>query len=78
MKKQTTNLEKQVLAEDPPRHSSTLVASPEQGGMEVANDNAKASVTDEYPHGARLAAVVLSLMLGMFLIALDNVSPPVS
>ncbi|KAL4990688.1 major facilitator superfamily-domain-containing protein [Aspergillus falconensis] len=28
--------------------------------------------SDSYPHGARLAAIVLSLMLGMFLVALDN------
>lgn len=30
---------------------------------------------DEYPSGLRLAAVIASLMLGMFLVALDNVSP---
>ncbi|KAF2431298.1 hypothetical protein EJ08DRAFT_587576 [Tothia fuscella] len=29
-------------------------------------------VADEYPHGYRLAVIVLSLMLGMFLVALDN------
>lgn len=33
-----------------------------------------ADVDDDYPHGARLAIIVLSLMLGMFLVALDNVS----
>ncbi|CBF80597.1 hypothetical protein AN8459.2 [Aspergillus nidulans FGSC A4] len=31
-----------------------------------------ADVDDDYPHGARLAIIVLSLMLGMFLVALDN------
>jgi hypothetical protein len=29
---------------------------------------------DEYPHGARLAVIVVSLMLSTFLVALDNVS----
>jgi len=28
---------------------------------------------DEYLHGTRLAALTVSLMLGMFLVALDNV-----
>ncbi|KAL3431922.1 major facilitator superfamily-domain-containing protein [Aspergillus tetrazonus] len=31
-----------------------------------------ADLDDDYPHGARLAIIVLSLMLGMFLVALDN------
>ncbi|KAL4750022.1 hypothetical protein BDW72DRAFT_176708 [Aspergillus terricola var. indicus] len=31
-----------------------------------------ADAVDDYPHGARLAIIVLSLMLGMFLVALDN------
>jgi hypothetical protein len=30
--------------------------------------------TEEYPHGARLAIIVISLMLSTFLVALDNVS----
>jgi hypothetical protein len=30
--------------------------------------------TSEYPHGTRLAIIVVSLMLSTFLIALDNVS----
>ncbi|KAL3473407.1 major facilitator superfamily domain-containing protein [Aspergillus californicus] len=29
-------------------------------------------IPDEYPHGARLAAIMLSLMLGMFIVSLDN------
>lgn len=64
------------MSGDPSQPSSTLVLGSESGGIHVANDDAKAHATDEYPHGARLAAVVLSLMLGMFLVALDNVSPP--
>ncbi|KAJ9484589.1 hypothetical protein VN97_g8774 [Penicillium thymicola] len=63
MDKRVLNSEKQA--------SSTLVSGSESGGIHVANDDAKAQ-TDDYPHGARLAAVVLSLMLGMFLVALDN------
>lgn len=30
--------------------------------------------TDDFAHGARLAGTVASLMLGIFLVALDNVS----
>ncbi|CAG8908672.1 unnamed protein product [Penicillium egyptiacum] len=72
MDRQTTDSEKQRAAEDPPRRSCTPMSSSERGGMDVANQDAKARVADEYPHGARLAAVVFSLMLGMFLVALDN------
>ena len=76
MDKQAINSEKQATAEDPPQTSSTLSSGSEPGSIHLANDDAKAHATDDYPHGARLAAVVLSLMLGMFLVALDNVSPP--
>ena len=31
-------------------------------------------VNEEYASGARLAALITSLMFGMFLVALDNVS----
>lgn len=31
---------------------------------------------EDYPTGIRLAAIVISLMLGTFLVALDNVSSP--
>lgn len=30
--------------------------------------------SDDYPHGTRLAIIVLSLMLSTFIVALDNVS----
>ncbi|OGE47443.1 hypothetical protein PENARI_c044G07987 [Penicillium arizonense] len=72
MDKQTIDSEQQVMAEDHPRHSCTLVSSSERGDRDVANYDAKARAADEYPHGARLAAVVFSLMLGVFLVALDN------
>ncbi|KXG50017.1 Major facilitator superfamily domain, general substrate transporter [Penicillium griseofulvum] len=72
MEKQTIDSENQVTAEHPSRRSSTLVSSSDRSDVDLANHDAKAGVTDEYPHGARLAAVMLSLMLGMFLVALDN------
>lgn len=78
MAKLAINSEKQATAEDPPQTSSTLMSGSASGSIHIANDDAKYHATDDYPHGARLAAVVLSLMLGMFLVALDNVSPPVS
>ncbi|KAJ5318489.1 hypothetical protein N7476_004909 [Penicillium atrosanguineum] len=59
--KQTMNSEKQAAAEDSP-----------PGGTVVTIRNENTPADDEYPHGARMAAVVLSLMLGMFLVALDN------
>ncbi|KAJ5836531.1 Major facilitator superfamily domain general substrate transporter [Penicillium robsamsonii] len=71
MERQTIYTEKQATAEDPSRHSSTLVSSSEQSDTDIANYDPKAP-TDEYPHGAYLAAVMFSLMLGMFLVALDN------
>jgi hypothetical protein len=43
--------------------------SPELGDIEI-----EASHTDDYLYGAQLAAIAVSLMLGMFLVALDNVS----
>ncbi|CAI7588105.1 unnamed protein product [Penicillium glandicola] len=72
MNKQTIAPEKQTMAEDPLQCLGILVSTSEQGSMDVANHDAKARATDEYPHGARLAAVIFSLMLGMFLVALDN------
>ncbi|KAJ5144414.1 hypothetical protein N7476_004658 [Penicillium atrosanguineum] len=65
MNKQTMNSEKQAAAEDSP-----------PGGTVVTIRNENTPADDEYPHGARMAAVVLSLMLGMLLVALDNVSSP--
>jgi hypothetical protein len=33
----------------------------------------RGDTTEEYTHGTRLVALTASLMLGMFLVALDNV-----
>jgi hypothetical protein len=38
--------------------------------VEIPNES-----ESEYPHGIRLAIIVVSLMLSTFLVALDNVSP---
>ncbi|KAJ5958635.1 Major facilitator superfamily domain general substrate transporter [Penicillium vulpinum] len=72
MDKQVMHSEKQATVEQPSRPSSTRVSGSDEGGMHVTDHDAKAHTTDEYPHGARLAAVLCSLMLGMFLVALDN------
>jgi hypothetical protein len=45
----------------------------EPGDTEVKGSEEIAPGAAEYPHGTRLAAIVVSLMLGMFLVALDNV-----
>lgn len=52
----------------PPPSSTTELAH------EVGNTDGTEGSIDPYPHGARLAAIILSLMLGMFLVSLDNVS----
>ena len=52
-----------------------MVSMSQQNDADITSQDAMTSATEEYPHGARLAAIVLSLMLAMFLIALDNVSP---
>jgi hypothetical protein len=64
---QQTDSDMQPTARDSSERSSQMLESKE-GAIEVD------PVEDEYPHGARLAVIVLSLMLGMFLVALDNVS----
>lgn len=42
--------------------------------VEVVKPEEDAPVLDEYLHGTRLVALTVSLLLGMFLVALDNVS----
>jgi hypothetical protein len=42
--------------------------------VEVVKPEEDATILDdEYLHGSRLTALTVSLMLGMFLVALDNV-----
>ena len=66
--------EKQTTTEDSPQISSTTATTSGPGATKDGNTEARIPVTEEYPHGSRLAAIVISLMLGMFLVALDNVS----
>ena len=51
-------------------------SSPKQIPLIDANQETdeKDDAPDEYPHGPRLAALIVSLLLSMFLVALDNVS----
>jgi hypothetical protein len=44
--------------------------------VDLPNDAPDQPTTnDQFTHGARLVALTTSLMLGMFLVALDNVCP---
>lgn len=45
----------------------------EKAGEHGAHDRESAGASTEYPHGKRLAIIVVSLMLSTFLVALDNV-----
>jgi len=68
--------EKQLDTEDSSQRSATMAATSEQkeNAIDTGEVDAKHPVAAIYPHGARLTAIVISLMLGMFLVALDNVS----
>lgn len=68
MEPMSIKTEKQQPYEGSPPPSSATELPREVGNV----DSAKA-IADPYPHGARLAVIVLSLMLGMFLVSLDNV-----
>ena len=72
METQAMRTEKQQHPEGfQPRPSAT--AGTTEPTVYAGNTEATEAVADGYPHGARLAAIVLSLMLGMFLVSLDNV-----
>jgi hypothetical protein len=68
--------EMQPAAQDSSRSLHTLdeTLEPKLSSPEFANMEAETLEQEEYLHGAQLAALVVSLMLGMFLVALDNVS----
>jgi hypothetical protein len=58
-----------------PHSSDIAVNSKEEQDPSTANTGEEnAEPTDDYTHGAGLTSIVLSLMLCMFLISLDNVS----
>jgi hypothetical protein len=45
-----------------------------EGSVDIVKPEEDAHIPeDEYLHGTRLTALTVSLMLGMFLVALDNV-----
>jgi MFS transporter, DHA2 family, glioxin efflux transporter len=46
----------------------------EEDNVDLKIAEASIAISDDYPHGFRLTAIVISLMLGTFLVALDNVS----
>ncbi|RAK72327.1 MDR family MFS transporter [Aspergillus fijiensis CBS 313.89] len=65
--------EKPTGTQDSPPGSNTTVASlSTPSATKLQAIDAQAPVNDGYPHGTRLAAIVLSLLLVMFLVSLDN------
>jgi hypothetical protein len=44
--------------------------------VEIVKPEEDTSVLDEYLHGSHLILLTVSLLLGMFLVALDNVRLP--
>ena len=48
-------------------------SSNEADPADLANNKEEVAPDDKYAHGARLTAIIVSLLLGMFLVALDNV-----
>lgn len=66
--------EKPTATDGSPAPSSALGETLSTGAIKQESDEATESMTETYPHGARLTAIASSLMLGMFLVALDNVS----
>ena len=68
-----TGFEKQ-LHTDQSRQSSTIKIATESDKAVPDNSDPITTAEDEFPHGARFVAIVVSLLLGMFLVSLDNVS----
>jgi len=48
-------------------------SSNEADPSHLVNDKEEITTNVKYAHGTRLAAIVVSLLLGIFLVALDNV-----
>lgn len=65
--------EKQLTAENSRQNSVTMTAMSDADAKAESSETTT-PVADGYPHGTRLAAIAISLMLSMFLVALDNVS----
>ncbi|KAK3064268.1 hypothetical protein LTS18_008731 [Coniosporium uncinatum] len=66
--------QQQLDAEDSSQRSSSTVANAKskEDTADVENTEMDSHGADDYPHGARLTAIVISLLLSMFLVALDN------
>ncbi|KAL3440598.1 major facilitator superfamily-domain-containing protein [Aspergillus insuetus] len=64
--------EKAPVAADTTPAASTGAAISESDETEIGKAEATTPPADEYIHGFRLAVLAASLMLGMFLVALDN------
>ena len=48
-------------------------ASKNADPINPVDDKEQVTPNDEYAHGTRLTAIIVSLLLGLFLVALDNV-----
>jgi hypothetical protein len=57
----------------PSNMTGITTSSNEADPTDHVNDKEEIATNDKYAHGTRLAAIVVSLLLGMFLVALDNV-----
>lgn len=75
MATQQVESEKQSSDIPQPLSKTAAISEPGRAASEVDNAKDETAITDDYAHGPRLAALVISLMLGMFLVALDNVGP---
>jgi hypothetical protein len=66
---------KQASIDEAPRRQSIEFQASEDGkeGKEVNAHTATLAVEPDYPSGLRLTAIVISLLMGMFLLSLDNV-----
>lgn len=72
--------EKHLPTEDSSQNSVPMaeISVPKEAATEIDKPEAADEIVEDYPQGARLAVIVISLMLGMFLVALDNVSNTLS
>lgn len=52
------------------------MSEPKDDPIEIVKPEEDTSTPDDYLHGSRLIALTVSLLLGMFLVALDNVCIP--
>jgi hypothetical protein len=70
----TIDGEKAPVAAEPTPAASTMAAVSESDETEIGKGETVTPSAEEYIHGFRLVVLAVSLMLGMFLVAIDNVS----